>query len=116
MTVAPVPALGGSGQPHGRLARWAVELSALSGVAFVAAIAMVAIAYAIGEEDAVEDTALGVVLFLIPAAAVLGSLAAFVMAIVAAVKRERWALLWLPLSVLPAIVLFVSLGEAFWWE
>jgi uncharacterized membrane protein len=116
MTVAPVPALGGSGKPHGRLARWAVQLSAVSGVAFVAAVAVVVIAYAIGEEGAVEDTTLGVVLFLIPAAAVLGSLAAFVMAIVAAVKRERWALLWLPLSVLPAIIVFVSLGEAFLWE
>ena len=82
----------------------------------MAAAAAIAIAYAIGEEGAVEDTTLGVVLTLIMAAGVLGSLAAFVMAIVAAVKRERWALLWLPLSVLPAIVLFVSLGEAFWWE
>ena len=116
MTVAPVLESRGSGQPHGRLARWAVELSALSGVAFVAAFATVAIAYAIGEEAAVEDTTLGLVLVLILAAGLLGSLAAFVMAIVAAVKRERWALLWLPLSVLPAIVLVVSLGEAFWWE
>jgi hypothetical protein len=38
------------------------------------------------------------------------------MAIVAAVRRERWALLWVPLCVFPAIVLFISLGEAFWWE
>ena len=88
----------------------------LSGVAFVAAFAAVAIPYAIGEEGAVEDTALGLTLALILGAGLLGSLAAFVMGIVAAVKRERWTLLWLPLGVFPAIFLFVSLGEAFLWE
>jgi len=44
------------------------------------------------------------------------SLAAFVLAVVAKVKHERWALLWLPLSVFPALLAFLVLGEAFWWE
>jgi hypothetical protein len=46
----------------------------------------------------------------------LASLAAFALAVVAKVKHERWALLWLPLSVLPALLAFVVLGEALWWE
>lgn len=37
-------------------------------------------------------------------------------AIVARIRRERWALLWLPLSLFPALFLFVMLGEVFWWE
>jgi len=46
----------------------------------------------------------------------LASLAAFALAVVAQVKHERWALLWLPLSVFPALLAFLVLGEAFWWE
>jgi hypothetical protein len=116
MAVAPVSDPRGLRPAHGRLARWAVGLSALSGLAFAAAIATIALAYAVGAEGAVEDTTLGLVLTLVAAVGVLGALAAFAMAVVAAVRRERWTLLWLPLSVIPAIVLFVSLGEAFWWE
>jgi len=46
----------------------------------------------------------------------LGALAAFVLAIVAKIRHERWTLLWLPLGVLPAVIVFLVLGEAFWWE
>src|SRR3970282_1951542 len=46
----------------------------------------------------------------------LASLAAFALAVVAKVKHEQWALLWLPLSVFPALLAFLLLGEAFWWE
>ena len=45
-----------------------------------------------------------------------GSLAAFVLAIIAKVRHERWALLWLPLCVFPAFALFLVLGEALWRE
>jgi hypothetical protein len=46
----------------------------------------------------------------------LGSLAAFVLALIAKAMHERWALLWLPLCVFPAAALFLVLGEALWWE
>ena len=36
-------------------------------------------------------------------AAMIGSLAAFVLAIVARVRHERWALLWLPLLLFPVL-------------
>jgi hypothetical protein len=32
------------------------------------------------------------------------------------VEHEPWTLLWLPLSVFPALAAFLVLGEAFWWE
>lgn len=120
MTTAPLPhrvsASAGSGGPHGRLARWAVSSSAVCGPLFAASVATVAIAYAVGAEGAVEDTWLGALLAVSAFCGALGSLAAFVLAIVAKVRREHWTRLWLPLSLFPAIVLFVLLGEAFWWE
>ena len=114
MTAVPVNGPSGPQRQHAHLARRAVALAALGAIAFAAAVAGIAIPYAVGGEDAVEDVALGVALTMIMTAGVLASLAGFVIAIVAAVRR--WALLWLPLLVFPAIVLFLVLGEAFWWE
>ena len=120
MTVAPV--LGhdrlptGHDHPHARLVRWAVRLSAVCGATFALSIAALWTTYAVGVESAVEDTLLGLLLGIMALLGVLGSLAAFVAAIVAKVRRERWALLWLPLCVFPALLVVVVLGEAFWWE
>ena len=41
---------------------------------------------------------------------------AFALALAARIRHEHARLLWLPLAVFPALVLFVVLGEAFWWE
>ena len=49
-------------------------------------------------------------------AAFLGSLAAFVLAIVARIRGERWLLLWMPLCAFPALVAFLVPGEAVGWE
>jgi hypothetical protein len=120
MIVGPVPgyvsAPTGYGSPHGRLARWAVRLSAVFGAAFAASAATVAIAYAVGAEGSVEDTWLGALLFLIPLVGFVGSVAAFVMAIVAMARHEHWAWLWLPLGVLPAMIVFLALAEALLME
>ncbi len=120
MTVAPVlgqvPVSAGSGQRHGRLARWAVGLSALFGVAIAAGIATFAIAYAVGGASATEDNWVGYLVASMGFVGLLGSLAAFVLAIIAKVKRERGALLWLPLCMFPACFLFLVLGETLWWE
>lgn len=120
MTVAPVPgrvpARTGQGPPHGRLARWAVGLSIVFGAASVVSIGAVVIAYAGGFESSVEDTLLGELLAQVALTGFVGSLAAFVAAIVAKVRHERWTLLWLPLCLFPALLAFLVLGEAFWWE
>jgi hypothetical protein len=118
VTVAPVaaPASVGSGRPHSRVAEWAVKLASVCGAAFAASAAAVALAYAVGDESAVEDTWLGALLVIVPSVGVLGSLAAFVLAVVAKARHEYWAWLWLPLGVFPGLIVFVVLGEAFWWE
>jgi hypothetical protein len=78
-----------------------VGLSAGFGTLFAAAVA----AAAIGGFGGV-----------VSGVAFLGSLAAFVLAIVAKIRHEHWAWLWLPLGVFPGMILFAVLGEAFWWE
>lgn len=120
MTIAPVPgdvsASVGHGDPHGRLARWAVRLSVVFGAAATASIATVVIAYAVGVESAVEDTLFGWFLGRMALTGFVGSVAAFLAAIVAKFRHERWAVLWLPLCVFPALLAFLVLGEALWWE
>jgi len=93
-----------------------VSLSIGSGVVFVASVLTVVIPYAVGADGAVEDTWFGALLVATAFAGLLGALAAFVLAIVAKVRHERWTLLWLPLGLLPAVIVFLVLGEAFWWE
>lgn len=106
----------GHGWARGRLAGWAVGLSALFGAAFASSVATIAIAYAVGREGAVEDSWLGVILATVALVGLVGSLAAFVLAIIAKFRHERWVLLWLPLCAFPAFALFLVLGEALWWE
>jgi hypothetical protein len=120
MTAVPVPGdvprSTGPAQLRGRLARWAVGLCLVSGVTFAISSAAIAIPYAVGEGSAVEDNWLAYALGLTAFAGLLGSLTAFVLAVVARLGPERGRLLWLPLGVFPAITLFLVLGEAFWWE
>jgi hypothetical protein len=111
-----VRAPGGHGRAPDRLARWAVGLSAVFGLTFSASVATIAIAYAAGGEGAVEDSWFGVLLAIIGSVGLAGSLAAFLLAMIARVRGERWALLLLPLCAFPAFLLFLVLGEAFWWE
>ena len=91
-------------------------MASVFGVAFAASIGAVVVMYAAGVQSAIEDTWLGALLSIVAAVGVFGCVAAFVLGIVAKVRHERWALVWLPLCVLPAIVLFLMLGDAFWWE
>jgi hypothetical protein len=86
------------------------------GGVFAASAATIAVLYAAGAESAIEDTWFGALLAILALFGVLGSLVAFVLALVAQIRHEHWAWLWLPLGVFPAMILFVVLGEAFWWE
>jgi hypothetical protein len=47
---------------------------------------------------------------------VMASFAAFAMGVVAMFRHERWAMLFIPLSVFPAALAVLVLGEMFWWE
>ena len=120
MTVAPVPGHApisvGPAPAHSRLVRWAVGLEAAVAAAIATSLVTFAVAYAIGGSGATEDNWVGWLVAVLLLGGLLASLAAFALAIVAKVKHERWALLWLPLSVFPALLAFLVLGEAFWWE
>ena len=119
MTVHPVP--GGapvSGHAHSSdmQARWAIILSEVV-LAFVALTAVLfGVAYAMEGSSGIEDNWVG----FIGAVAVLGglavSLAAFALGVLARIHDERRPLLWLPLSLFPAMATFLVLGELFWWE
>lgn len=111
-----VPASTGSAETQSRLARWAVGLSAVFVAAVGAAIATFALGYAVGGQSAIEDNWVAVLGATLAFVGLLASLAAFVLAIVATIKGERWTLLWVPLCAFPAFVAFLVLGEAFWWE
>ncbi|MGH3331009.1 MAG: hypothetical protein ACRDPJ_06825 [Nocardioidaceae bacterium] len=71
-----------SGQAHTRLAQWAVALAAAS-------VIMLALAF----------SGLG-----FGGAGALTSFVAFALAVVARLRHERWAPLWLPLLLFPALV------------
>ena len=106
----------GPDHAHTRLVRWAVGLAAAVAVTIATSFAIFAVAYAIGGSGATEDNWVGFVVGISLLGGLLASLAAFALAVVARVKHERWALLWLPLFVFPALLVFLVLGEAFWWE
>lgn len=114
LTHAPVST--GSAEARSRFARWAVGLSAVFAVAVVAAITTYAVGYALGGQSAVEDNWIAVLVAIMALVGLLASLAAFVLAIIAKIRREPWTLLWAPLSAFPAFVAFLVLGEVFWWE
>ena len=114
MAVAPITM--GPAHAHSGLARWAVGLAGAVVVAFAVTFAMFAVALAIGGSDAIEDNWVGFLGMVSLYGGSLASLAAFALAVVARVKHERWAPLWLPLSLFPALLAFLLLGEAFWWE
>jgi uncharacterized Tic20 family protein len=106
----------GPAPAHSRLGRPAVGLAAAVAVAIAMSFLIFAVAYAIGGSGATEDNWVGFLGVVSLLGGLLASLAAFTLAVVAKVKHERWALLWLPLSVFPALLAFLVLGEAFWWE
>jgi hypothetical protein len=102
--------VGAHRRSHGRVARWAVALSVVLGVA----IAVLSIGWAVGGDSFMDGNLwFSITTVLVGVAAALAGCAT---AIVARVKGERWSVLWVPLCALPALVVFVVLGEAFWWE
>ena len=88
----------------------------LVAVAIGGAATIFGIPYAVGGAEATADNWVGAIASVALLAGLPASFAAFAMAVAARIRHERWVLLWLPLSVFPALVAFLALGEAFWWE
>jgi hypothetical protein len=89
------------------LARRAVGFSAAAALAITTSLVLFGVAYAIGGPDATAGGRVGVLVVVSLFGGFLASLAAFALAIVARLDRERWAPLWLPLSVFPTVLAFV---------
>lgn len=98
-----------------RPARWAVTIAGGVAAAIVMSFATFAVGYAVGGWGAIDDTWYGLIVVSL-LGELAASLVAFVLAVVAKVKHERWRLLWLPLTLFPAILAFLVLGELLWWE
>ena len=105
-----------TGADHTRLARWAVGLAEAAVAVVAAGAVLLGIGWLVGGSDAVEDTWIGATTAAALYAGLLTSLAGFGLAVFATAKHEAWRLLWLPLAVLPAFVVLLLIGEAFWWE
>jgi hypothetical protein len=120
MTVGPIsgqtPISAGPAQLHTRVARWAVGLAEAAAVLISIAFVVFGVAYLVGGSSATEDNWVGFLTVASLFGALLTSVSAFVLAVAVKVRHERWTLLWLPLSVFPALLAFLVLGEAFWWE
>ena len=102
--------------PHHPLAVLAFALAAAVAAFVLVAAATFAIAFAVGGEDATSDTWVGALAVVALLGGLLTSLGAFVVAGAAWLSHERTRLLWLPLTLFPALLAFIVLGEAFWWE
>jgi hypothetical protein len=101
---------------HEPMTRVSLGLALFAAILVLAVAALFAIAYAIGGEDATSDNWVGLITMLGLYGGLLSSLGAFVMAFVAWRVEEFSRTLWLPLAVFPALVAFIVLGEAYWWE
>lgn len=120
MTAKPVPGgapiSAGPGHAHTQLARRAVGLAEVVAVVVAMSYAIVGVAFAVGGSDAISDNWVGMLGAIALLGGLLASLVAFGMAVVARVKREQWALLWLPLSLFPGLLVIVVLAETLWLE
>lgn len=120
MTVGPMsgqtPVAPGSSGGLARSAQWAVRLAVVAAALVAIAVAVFGVAYAAGGPEATEDNWVGALTVLSFLGGLLVSLVAFAVAVWARVMNVRSTMLWLALSVFPALVLFVVLGEGFWWE
>lgn len=105
----------GSSPDHGpRRVAWLLAEASLA--VLVLAAALFAVAWAIGGDDAVSDNWVGFSVVLGLFAGLAGSFVALVTAVVAGIRKEPWARLWLPLVTFPGVVLVVGLLETFVFE
>lgn len=111
-----VPATARSdGGPSG-LGRWAVVLAVIVVTVVTVAYTIFGVAFAVGGDDAISDTWVGYLAGISLLGGLAASLASFLMALVARLRGARQRLLWLPLTVFPALATIVLLAELFWVE
>ena len=92
-------------------ARKAIGLATFVVIVVVVSATIFFVALATGGDDAVSDTWVGAQAAWALLVGLLVSLVALVLAVVVKVRRERARLLWLPLTVFPALVALLVLAE-----
>lgn len=110
----PIPADPSGG--HSGLARWAVRTAAAVAVGVGASYTIFAVAYATGGDSAISDTWVGNLAGIALIGGLAVAFAAFLLAVVAKLRHERWRWLWLPLALFPGLATAVLLAELFWME
>ena len=101
----------------GQATRWAVGLALGGAAAVAAAAAVTGLAYALSGSGATEDNWVG--LLTVALAVVVGlvaSMTTFALAVMVSMRSYPRTRLWLPLTVFPALVALLVLGELVWWE
>lgn len=119
MAAGPVPGHTPFSDPahgHTRLARSSVTLAEIVAGVVGVSYAIFGVAYAVGGDDAISDNWVGYLGGVALVGGLAASLVAFVMAMVSKSRHEQWRLLWLPLSLFPALLAVVVLAEVFWME
>lgn len=115
MTPGPVPAAGGL-DGLSFVGRSAVRLAVVTVGVLVAAYVVVGAALAAGGQDAISDTWVGYLGGFALLGALGASAVAFAMALATRVRHRPVSGLWLPLTLLPALVLVVGAVELLWME
>lgn len=103
-------------EEHPRLGQWSVALSTIVIAVLVVAFAIFGVAYQLNGVEGTEDNWVGMLTAIAVLGGLVASLVAFAMAVVDRAKHDNWSLLWMPLTLFPALAAFVVLGEALWWE
>jgi hypothetical protein len=91
-------------------------LASGAAVAVAVAVAVYGVAYAAGGTDATEDNAVGLLTVALTVVGLVASMTAFALGVMLSVRSYPRTRLWLPLTVFPALVAMLVLGELFWWE
>ena len=105
-----------SGTSRLRTARLAGVVAEVVVVVLVISYAVLFIALAVGGDAAISDTWVGFQAGIALVAGLFASLVAFLLAVVARIRHEVAARLWLPLALFPALLAVVLLAEVFWLE
>jgi hypothetical protein len=115
MTVGPVPAPRSFDGPA-QLGRWAVRLAVGTVAVLVPAYTILGVALATGGQEAISDNWIGYLGGFALVGGLAVSLMAFLMALAVRLRHREVRLLWLPLSLFPALALVVAAVELFWME
>jgi len=99
-----------------RETQWAISLATIVSTAVILSGAIFGVASLVGGSNAVSDNWVGFLVAISFLGGLALSLLAFVLAVTGWIRHGRTAWLWVPLSVFPALLALIVIGETLWWE